>query len=108
MRDLSQHVGLVPKAAQCTAAKRCLFDHLVGARERRHAWPSLACAQRGAAGDCYSFTLMPVSLINFAHCGISDLILAAKSDGVLATISMPRFCRCLRASFCSRTRAVSL
>src|SRR5438876_2556704 len=59
-------------------------------------------------GDCYSFTLMPASLISFAHCGISDLILAAKSGGVLATISMPRSSRCLRASFCARTRAVSL
>src|SRR5262249_9738430 len=27
------------KAAQCTAAKRCLFDHLVGACEQRHAYP---------------------------------------------------------------------
>jgi hypothetical protein len=74
---------------------------------RRHAYhPSPA--RRRCGGDCYSFTLMPASLINFAHCGISDLILAAKSGGVLATISMPRFCRCLRASFCARTRTVSL
>src|SRR6266446_4287460 len=62
----------------------------------------------GAAGrKFYSFTLTPASLINFAHCGISDLIIAANSTGVLATTCMPRSCRCLRTSFCARTRAVS-
>src|ERR1700745_4201394 len=65
-------------------------------------------AQRGAAGKSYSFRLIPASLINFAHWGISDLMIVANSDGVLATISMPRSCKCLRASFCARTRAVSL
>jgi hypothetical protein len=69
-------------------------------------WPHAARAQRGAGA--YSFTLIPASLINFAHCGISDLIIAANCGGVLATISMPRCCRCLRTSFCARTRAVSL
>jgi hypothetical protein len=62
-------------------------------------------ARRG--GGSYSFTLIPASLINFAHWEISDLIIVANSDGVLATISMPRSRRGLRTSLCARTRAVS-
>jgi hypothetical protein len=41
-------------------------------------------AAEARRGKSYSFTLIPASLINFAHCGISDLIIAANSGGVLA------------------------
>src|SRR4051812_31029302 len=48
----------------------------------------------------YSLTLIPASLISFAHHGSSDL-------GVFATTSMPAFPRRLRTSFAVRARTVS-
>src|SRR5262245_1182696 len=103
-RDMSAQCQKRLNASQQSAAYSIISS--ARASSDAHALPRLHTARGG--GDCYSFTLMPASRINFAHCGISDLILAAKSGGVLATISMPRCCRCLRASCCARTRAVSL
>ncbi len=107
-----QHPNIDPKVNALVPVTLChvyipIALEMRAAFARRHGYPPRLRTAR-CGGDCYSFTLMPASLISFAHCGISDLILAAKSGGVLATISMPRSSRCLRASFCARTRAVSL
>ena len=94
-----RHVRSVPIGA--------ISPIMEGERQQLASLPTDA-ARAGTAGKSYSFTLIPASLINLAHWRISDLIIAANSDGVLATVSMPRSCRCLRASFRTRTRAVSL
>src|SRR5262249_4545142 len=64
---------------QCCRRAPLSLDRLVGAGKLR----SWLAARRAARANSYSFTLIPASLINFAHCGISDLIIAAISGPAL-------------------------
>src|SRR5262249_15998139 len=74
--------SFAPESDSCIAAK-AVHGSRSPRRRGRTAQPLAARTQRGAAGTSYSFTLIPASLTNLAHWRISDLIIAANSDGVL-------------------------